>query len=202
MNLEQQTLALLKFAADYRADHCQALLAKAREESRRILHAAQIAARHDLRARLSPEREQLAAEVAAAGARLVTQRRLRDQKRIVALLRQAWPILTRVLRERWEARLERASWVVHHLAVAWRALPAGAWIIQHPPNWPAAEREQAGRWLQAHGIEGARFEPDPKLHAGIRVVCGSNILDASLEGLLAERAQIEGRLLHYLGEGQ
>lgn len=198
MNIEQQTLALLKIAEDYRAEHCQALLAKAREDSRRILGEAHVAARRELRAMLSPERERLAAEIAAAEARLVTQRRMRDQRRVVAVLRQIWPRLARALRERWEAPAGRASWIAHHLAIACRALPARAWVIQHPQGWPPAEREQASEWLQARGIEGARFEPDSKLQAGIRVVCGANVLDASLDGLLADRVQIEGRLLHYL----
>jgi len=66
-------------------------------------------------------------------------------------------------------------------------LPAKDWLIQHPENWPAAERKQASQWLQAHGIEDARFEHNAALHAGIRVVCGLNMLDASLDGLLADR---------------
>lgn len=202
MSLERQKLALLKIAEQYGAERCLELLTKAREDSRRILKAAHEAARRDLRAKLFPEHERLAAEVAAAEARLVTQRRLRDQRRVAAVLGQAWPKLAQALRARWEEPAGRAAWLMHHLAVAQRALPAGAWLIEHPQNWPAAEREQANQWLQAHAVESARFESDPKLHAGIRVVCGSNVLDASLEGLLAERAQIEGRLLHYLEQAQ
>ena len=202
MNLEQQTLALLKVAEEYRADRSEALLGKAREDSRRILKAANVSARGHLRAMLFPERERLAAEAAVAGGKLLTQRRLRDQRRVVAVLRRAWPRLTQALRARWEEPSGRISWVMHHLEIAHRALPARAWLIQHPEKWPAAEREQARQWLQAHAIEGARFEPVAQLHAGIRVVCDSNVLDASLEGLLADRAQIEGRLLHYLEQEQ
>jgi hypothetical protein len=54
------------------------------------------------------------------------------------------------------------------------------------------------RWLCGQGLEAPRFEPDADLHAGIRVECGLNLLDASFDGLLADRALIEGRLLHYL----
>jgi hypothetical protein len=42
------------------------------------------------------------------------------------------------------------------------------------------------------------FEHDPALAAGVVVVCGHNVLDASLDGLLADRAGIEGRLLQRL----
>ena len=202
VNLEQQTLALLKVAQDYRADRCQALLATARQESARILAAAHVAARRDVRARLAAERERLALEIGAAEARLVTQRRLRDQRRVVAVLRQAWPRVAQALRERWEESSGRVAWVARHLAIARTAFPSRAWVVQHPENWPAAEREQANQWLQAHAIDAVRFEPDSRLRAGIRVVCGSNLLDASLDGLLADREQIEGRLLHYLAPEQ
>jgi hypothetical protein len=202
VNIERQTLALLEIAEDYRAERCQGLRAKAREDSRRVLGEAHAAARRDLRAMLSPERERLAAEIAAAEARLVTQRRMRDQRRVAAVLEQVWPALARALRERWEAPAGRASWIAHHLGIARRALPARAWVIQHPQDWPPAGREQANQWLRSHAIEDVRFEPDSKLQAGIRVVCGANVLDASLEGLLADRAQIEGRLLHYLAPEQ
>lgn len=202
MQLGQPTLDLLKIAADYRAEHCQALLAQASAESRAILKAAHLAARGDLRAILAPERERLVSEIAGAEAKLVTQRRMREQRHIIDLLKQAWPRLVQALRARWETPAGRAAWVVRHLSIALPALPATGWVIRHPPNWPATELEEASRWLRTHGIADARFEADLGLAAGIRVVCGPNVLDASLDGLLADRAQIEGRLLHYLAREQ
>jgi len=200
VKLGQATLDLLKIAEDYRVGQCQAMLAKASGDSRAILKAARLKARRELRTLLSPERERLAAEIAAAEAKLVTQRRLRDQRRVAGILRQAWPRLLLALRSRWETPAGRASWVAHHLSIALLALPAEGWLIQHPENWPATEREQASQWLQTHGIAGPHFEADVGLIAGIRVVCGLNVLDASLDGLLADRTQIEGRLLHYLAQ--
>jgi hypothetical protein len=198
MKLGQQALELLKIAEDYRANHCQALLDSASAQSRTILKQAQVAARRELRAALAPEHERLAAEIAVAEAKLVTVRRMREQRRLAGILTQAWPRLTNALRQRWETPTGRAGWVMHHLSIALMALPAKGWLIQHPENWPAPEREQASQWLQTHSIEAARFEADLKLLAGIRVVCGLNVLDASLDGLLADRTPIEGRLLHYL----
>lgn len=200
MSLGQRTLDLLKIAEDYRADHCRSLLAQAAEDSRAILKAAHLRARHDLRTMLAPEQEQLAAEIAVAESKLITLRRLDAQKQVASILRQAWPSLTQALRARWDTPSGRADWVAHHFAVALKALPAKAWIVQHPEDWPAMEREWANRWLQAHGIEGAGFDADVKMSAGIRIICGLNVLDATLDGLLADGAQIEGRLLHYLAE--
>lgn len=202
MKLEKQTLGLLKVAEDYRADQCRALLAKASTESRTMLRRAHVAARRHLRSTLAAESEQLAAELASAEAKLVTLRRVRDQRRVAHLLKQAWPRLTQALGERWETPSARAGWVMHNLSVAALVLPVTGWVIQHPQKWPAMDREQASQWLQTHGISDTRFEADSELLAGIRIVCGLNVLDASLEGLLTQRTQIEGRLLHYLAQAQ
>jgi hypothetical protein len=39
---------------------------------------------------------------------------------------------------------------------------------------------------------------DTSIRAGVRIRAGHNLMDATLEGLLADREAIEGRLLHYL----
>jgi len=199
-----KALALIEIAEQYRAEHCAALLASAESESRRLLADAHRLARRHLRATLDAERARLAEVLAEAQAQLVTARRARAQKRMAAALAQAWPRIERALAQRWQSPSGRAIWVEQHLAVAKEVLPAAAWTILHPPQWPDAEREQAEHWLQAHGIADARFATDATLSAGIRVVCatarGMNLLDASIEGLLADRTGIEGRLLHHLGE--
>ena len=197
MSLEQRTLDLLRIAEDYRADHCRSLFGQAAKDSRAILKAAHIRARHDLRIVLTPEKERLAAEIAAAESKLITLRRLDAQKQVTSILQQAWPRLTQALRSHWDTPSGRADWVAHHFTVALKALPAKAWIVQHPEDWPAMERERANQWLQTHGIENACFAADAKMSVGIRIVCDLNVLDASLEGLLADRTQIEGHLLHY-----
>lgn len=198
MNLEQQMQALLKVAEDFRTERCNTLLAAAHGESRRLLTEVHASVRRRVREALSGEREQLAGAVAQAQAKLVTRRREHRQRRIVAALKQAWPRLEHALCERWQSPSGRAHWVEHHLAIAKAVLPPNAWTIVHPLQWPDAEQAQA--WLQALGIEGASFHADATLRTGIRVVSGPNTLDASLEGLLADRAAIEGRLLHYLAD--
>ncbi len=200
MNVQAKALALIEIAERYRESHCAALLASAAETSRRMLAEARRSARTRLHEALDGDRVRIAEDVADAQARLVTARRVREQKRMSAALGRAWPKLEEALLERWRSPSGRTAWVEHHLAVARAVLPQAAWTVVHPPQWPAAERDQAARWLREHGIAEASFAPDAKLSAGIRVACGMNLLDASLEGLLADRAQIEGRLLHHFCE--
>ena len=200
MSLERKALALIGIAGQFRDSHCAGLLASAAEASRRMIAEARRSARKRVHEALDGDRARIADELADAQARLVTARRVRVQKRMAAALGRAWPRLEQALVERWQSPSGRADWVEHHLAVARAVLPQAAWTVMHPPQWPAAERDQAGRWLREHGIAEPSFVPDAKLAAGIRVACGMNLLDASLEGLLADRAQIAGRLLHHVGE--
>ena len=43
-----------------------------------------------------------------------------------------------------------------------------------------------------------RFEADPSIVAGLRVVSGGNVVDGTLEGLLADRIDLEAGLLRAL----
>jgi hypothetical protein len=198
MSFARQTEALLRIAGDYQAERCRAMLERAKADWQAVVKTAHAEARRELRARLTPERERLAAELARAEARLVTRRRQRQQRGVSLLLRQAWPRLTQALRARWEQPEARAAWVARQLALARGLFPAAGWQIAHPESWPAEERALAERWLRQHGVPDARFVPDSALPAGIRIACGPNLLDASLDGLLADRAGIEGRLLFHL----
>jgi len=189
---------LVREAEDYRAEHRSELLAAADAKSRRILEHAHAVARSRLREALSDQRERVDVAVAEAETALVMQHRVSAQKRLAAALEISLPMLKQALQGRWQSPLARARWVEHHLQVASSVLPPTGWTIVHPPDWPQDERVEVRRWLQAHGVEDPRLESDATLLAGIRVSCGLNLLDASLDGLLAERALIEGRLLHYL----
>lgn len=199
MNASEKLSALLRIADDFRAERCDALLSAADAESRRILGEAHRGARRRLREALTPGRDRHATEIADAGTRLATQRRLRGQRRLVAALDEARPRIEAALRHRWQTSGGRARWAAHHLAIAMKRLPAAPWIIRHAPEWAADERELAARWLQGHGIADVRFEPDAAIEAGVKVITGHNTLDASLAGLLADRTEIEARLLHHLG---
>lgn len=198
MSTERQVRALLRIAEHYRVEHCRAQLDAANTKSRRILEHAHAAARSRLREALSDQRERLDATVAEAETALVMQRRSHAQKRLAAALQASLPVLNQALCRRWRSPSARARWVEQHLKVARAVLPPTGWTIVHPPDWSQDEREEVRHRLQAQGIENPKFESDTTLSAGIRVACGPNLLDASLDGLLADRALIEGRLLHHL----
>ncbi len=79
-----------------------------------------------------------------------------------------------------------------------RALPAGPWTVRHAAGWPTAEqqtvRDALGREL---GVE-PHLRTEPDIAAGLVIDSGGAVLDASLDGLLADRPRLEARLLAIL----
>jgi hypothetical protein len=123
------------------------------------------------------------------------------QRRAATTLVQAWTQLRAALQARWQVQETRVRWVDSHLDRALRALSHTQWQIHHPRDWPVAEAEKVAARLAARGIT-ARFIEDASIAAGLRVIAGNNALDVTLDGLLAERAAIEGRLLQLLVESE
>jgi hypothetical protein len=200
MNLLERTTALIASVDEYRVDRCAALLEPAQAEARTIVKAALADARRRVTTAIDEERKRLRRDVAAAEASLATERRLVAQQRAVRQLGLAWTALRTALVDRWNRPATRATWVEAHLARGVECLaPDAEWRVRHHPAWTAEERSLASANLQARGIR-VLFEKDPTLAAGFVVACGHNVLDASLDGLLADRASIEGRLLQRLEE--
>lgn len=200
MNLEQRVAALLELVEQYRARRFAELLDPARAEARHIVHGALAEARRRVHTAIVEERKRYAVEVGAVEAALATDRRLAHQRHAVRLLDAAWRELRARLVARWDAADTRAHWVRAYLERALRAVPcaAGGWRIEAHPAWSEAERTHWTGQLRIDGVTPVQFESTPGISAGFRVVSGNNVLDATLEGLLADRAQLEGRLLHHL----
>jgi hypothetical protein len=199
MNLRQRTAALLQVVDAYRARRCAELIEAATGQARTLVRDALRTARGRVHTAIEEQRKRIAAEIGAAEARLATERRLRAQRSATATLAQAWEALRAALLARWRNTSTRARWVDAHLARALAALPRTAWQIRHPPDWPQAERDAVVARLAAHGIA-AEPIADASIAAGLRVRAGNNALDFTLDGLLAERAALEGRLLQLLAE--
>jgi hypothetical protein len=204
MNLEQRTSALLELVEQYRARRFAELLEPAQAEARQVVRAALVEARWRVHTAIVEERKRYAVEVSAVEAALATDRRLFQQRHAVQLLDTAWHDLRARLVARWDAAPTRAQWVRAYLQRALRSVPCtgGGWCIQTHPAWSDDER---ARWLEQLRIDGVAqvaFETATTISAGFRVVSGNNILDATIEGLLADRTQLEGKLLHYLQQEQ
>lgn len=201
LTLEQRTAALLALVEEYRARRCAELLEPARDQARALLRNARAEGRQRVHTTIAEARQRLASEVGAAQARLATERRLADQRRAMRVLQQAWSALREALRARWRDGTARRQWLEAHLARALRVLPASGWQIEFPAGWAPQERESFAARIAAAGVAGASWLAREDIDGGVRIRAGNNVVDATIDGLLADRAALQGRLLDLLQEG-
>ena len=199
MSLEQRTAALLAAIDAQRAQRCEALRAPARAQAQAQIAAALREARRRVSTTLASERARAAALIVAADAQRATALRLQRQQADALHLSQAWQRLRERLQALWDEPATRARWIDHHAGSA--DLPAGAHLrLEGPTDWPAAEVDALVRRLHSRGAVEVRSLPDVQIRAGFRLTGEHNRLDATLDGLLAERAALEGQLLARLAE--
>jgi hypothetical protein len=191
MSIESSTQALLAVVGAYRLRERAALLDKANAGAAAVRGQTHADAREKVRRGFAEARERHATRIAAARAELATSGRLAEQHRLSTLLGEAWPLLSDELARRWAEPELRRRWVEHTVKVAHSLLPAGPWRIAYAPGWPEAERSALAATLAA----APTFIPDSTHRAGISVASSASIIDATLEGLLADRSDIGGQLL-------
>jgi hypothetical protein len=192
--IDAPTQALLDLIEADRARQCAQIIGDENSRAAALRAQACREARGRLRQAFEELRRQRQAAIAAAQARLATRRRLRLQQRHTALLQLAWQQLPRELKARWQQADARAAWVAQVLSAARTRMPQGPWRILHAPDWPIAEQQALAA---AHAGTGPApiLEADANIIAGLKVVAQGNVIDGTLEGLLADRTELDARLL-------
>ena len=198
MSIESSKRALLDLVEAWRARECAAVLDRARAEAAATLAQAHAEARATVRRTFAEARERRSARLAAARAELATRHRLAEQHRLSTLLAEAWPLLADALVRRWREPTLRRRWVEHMAALARAMLPPGPWQIRHAPDWPESERGALAAALGAVPT----FVADSVHRAGLAVASSANTIDGTLEGLLADRAEVGAQLLFELQRAQ
>lgn len=188
--------ALLDHIRSESERECGEITQRADAEVRRLLRAARHDAREHVRHALAAQRGEAEAQCTAARAAADTRLRRRRQQLARRTLDQAWPLLEQALIARWRDPQARALWVRAALDTAGRRLPGRHWSVAHPSDWRIEEGETLLR-DPAREVD-ARWQPDAALSAGLRIESDGAFVDASLQGLLVRRAQIEGWLLAQL----
>lgn len=199
MTLERRTQALLDLVEEDRRAQCATILAAAEQQAAAALAQARAAARERVREAFTDERARQQARVAAARAELQTRRRLHEQQQAAGWLATAWQRLPQALQARWADGAARQQWVDAAVAEARRVLAPGGWRFVHASGWPADERQAVAARLQAECGTTAACAEHAALGAGLRIVADGNVVDATLGGLLADRAAIGAGLLAELG---
>jgi hypothetical protein len=198
MNLESQAQALLDLVEADRARQVAAILGGAQGRAVTLRAQAHADARKRMREAFVEQRTLHRERIAAAMARLATQRRLHEQQRTAALLQRAWERLPGELLQCWHDPAARAGWVAKVIAAAKTRMPRGPWHIVHAPDWPVAEQQALRPMLPLEPHTAPVFEPDAQIRAGLKVAAAGNLIDGTLGGLLADRGELESRLLRQL----
>lgn len=198
MSIARALHDLLAVVASDQQARCQAILDQADTEAATLLASARCDARRRLRAAGQAERRRGQQLVAAAGARLQTAERQRRQRLAVRALSDGMSLLDAALQARWQDGEARRHWLALATERAAACLVPRDWLLRHPPDLPAPERDQLLAQVAALGVPGARCEATAEIVAGIEIRAGEARVDATPVGLLADRPAVEGRLLHHL----
>jgi len=201
MNVEESAKNLLKLVEGYRSQECREAIDKARAEAAEILRRAWRREREHLHASVQAERSRARALIQAAQAERATRERASGDRQNAVLLAEAWPRLRALLLARWRDPAGRETWLARALDQARKSLPPGPWTVRHAPDWGAPEAAGPSLAVVA-GPKGEcralRFLADSGIAAGLIIEGGAAVLDASLDGLVADRQRLEARFLALL----
>lgn len=182
-----------------RVARCDAILRDARDRAAELLREARREARRRVSTAVADDRARSRRRIEAARAELLTRERQLDREVAAKLLARGWDALRQALLAQWQEPEGRARWIAELVADARRLLPHGTWRIRHPPA--LAEIELVARVAGEASGAAPELEPDPDIAAGLCVHVAGATLDGTLEGLLADRGKVEGRLLMELAGG-
>jgi hypothetical protein len=198
MTLESRVQALLDVVEADRQRRCDAIRRDAAQSAEATRTNARNEARQRLRIAFANERELREQRLGAAQAKLQTHRRLHDQRRAAALLEAGWQRLPEVLCRRWNDAQARRQWVDRVVTEARSALRPGSWRITHADLWPAEEQARVAAALTRDGTAPPQFVADASIPAGLKIARDANLIDGTLAGMLADRADIAARLLRHM----
>ncbi len=195
MNLDERRKGMLKLVADYREQECRRILDAARREAAELTRQTFRKERARLHAHVVAERSRARSLIQAARAEQATQERWSNERTSLELLESAWPLLRERLLARWQVPGQRQRWADSYLRQAVELLPPARWMVRHAPEWREKERREIAEQLAERLGHRPRFQSEGGLEAGLVVESGGAVLDASLQGLLRDRARLESRLL-------
>ncbi len=181
-----------------RADTASAvteIIRTAEQEAVRLLQEAHVTARQRVRATIEEERRAAAARLRKTQAQLDTATRQRQQQQALRLLERGWTRLQETLVRRWRDGTARRVWCQALRDQAARQLGGKAWCIEHPPAWRSEEWPEANPDPAGPKGPTVSFRVDTALEAGLRIRAGKVCLDGTVEGLLAQRGDVESELL-------
>ena len=190
MNVSAQELALLRLVDEDRTRRCAEILAAAESQAAELRRKAHREARERVRAALTEARERAQHQIAAATAQLQTRQRLAQQDCATRILDAALAALPGALIARWQQPMARRQWLDFAMQQAAQLLPRAQWRIEYAAGLAPGDIGSVSAWA-----ESTEWYEDASLGAGVRIHSNGNCIDASLQGLRADRDALAARLL-------
>jgi vacuolar-type H+-ATPase subunit E/Vma4 len=198
--LDAQVDALMQRVASSTAQRCASLRAEADSQALEILKSARSDALARVREAIAQERARLDQGVRRAQAQADLEARQQAQQRLEELLAQMWQALPGLLEARWRDPVQRRGWIEAAFDQAAALLPDRPWRIEHGAGWSATEHAELETLARSKGASRVEWAADPAIRAGLKVRAQGACLAATVDGLLARRADIESSFLaRYLG---
>lgn len=160
------------------------------------------AARRRVHGAVAKQRERALSRIRAAQTELQTRRRMYQQRVSFALLRAAWKRLEAELLRRWRTPELRKAWMEGAVQQGLQQLGPGEWLVTCPASWSESEQQDLKESLSGRLDQAPRIEPDAEVQGGLRIASAGISLDATIQGLLADRTSLEARLLALLAEDE
>ena len=191
--LNAQAAALLENLRRHQVERTNEILDRAQDGSRRIVREAFAQSRQRARAAIEEERRRLIHAERTASMQQETRKRLEGQQHALLCSARGWDLLVEALRRRWTTASSRIAWCRAAVAQAAALFESASSQVEHAPGLSA---EELGGLRELPGADARlRLTERVELEAGIVIHTAGAALDASLQGLLADRGRIEGELL-------
>lgn len=166
------------------ARKAEQLLADSRRRMRERVHKA-----------VGEERQRRETALLDSRHRIETAGRQRVQQQYRAFLKEALPQLRDELGRRWRDAGARRAWCDMLLTDAADRLAAERWTVEHPGDWSPDDTRWLERAFAERGLPAPELREEPSISAGLRLCLDGARLDATLDGLMANRHAVEAQLL-------
>lgn len=188
---------LIEDINEARRAYCESVINEAEDEAERMIDRAYAQARRDVHRAVAAERQRVAQYCHRVRAELETVRREQAHQRANEFLDKALTRLNERLAHQWQANAN--AWIDAVLLRAEAILPRETpWTVAVAADASPAVLDTIRTRLAHAGVHVAAVDLEPTISAGLRIHAGPVQLDATRAGLLADRAQIESRLLGLL----
>jgi len=193
--LDVQVEALLALVNERREHRLKDTRANRDAQVQEIRQTARAEARENLHQAVARERVRMTQGLRQAEARAELESRQRAQLETLTLLEQMWERLDAALVARWAEERARAAWVAAAMQEAAQLLPGRPWRLEHAAGVLRDEPPRGEAQVSAGGSQHVEWHLERQIRAGLRVRTSGASLDATVEGLLADREDIEALFL-------